>query len=215
MILTISCQKGGVGKSILAFNIAVELSKKYKVVVIDLDNQQTTFSFNSIRNHLYHKSLTILGLNKDRDFIEFVYEHDRDDTIVVIDSGGFDSEQNRLSISLADYIITPISAEFTDILGLEWYENILKELSELSNNHLISNIVLNKINHSQKNFSELKEFIESSNHFKLFNTILRRRVDFSNSVAQGLSVVELDSSSNASIELNSLIKEIKKELLDG
>jgi len=35
MIITFAHQKGGVGKSTLAFNTAVELSKEYKVVVIN------------------------------------------------------------------------------------------------------------------------------------------------------------------------------------
>ena len=37
MIITFAHQKGGVGKSTLAFNTAVELSKEYKVIVIDLE----------------------------------------------------------------------------------------------------------------------------------------------------------------------------------
>ena len=41
MIITLSHQKGGVGKSTLVWNLAIEYSKQRKVYVIDLDMQQT------------------------------------------------------------------------------------------------------------------------------------------------------------------------------
>ena len=49
MIIAISHQKGGVGKSTIAFNLAVWLSKSYKIEVIDLDVQNTITHINKIR----------------------------------------------------------------------------------------------------------------------------------------------------------------------
>ena len=44
-IIALVCTKGGVGKSTIAFNLAVELSKKAAVSVIDLDYQKSLTIF--------------------------------------------------------------------------------------------------------------------------------------------------------------------------
>ena len=59
MIITISHQKGGVGKSTLAYNIAVELSKKNNVQVIDLDVQQTVSAYNQVRSEMGQHPLPV------------------------------------------------------------------------------------------------------------------------------------------------------------
>lgn len=38
-IITIACSKGGVGKSTIALNLAIELNRRYAVTVLDLDYQ--------------------------------------------------------------------------------------------------------------------------------------------------------------------------------
>jgi len=49
MIIAVSHQKGGVGKSTIGFNLAIELARKYKVEVVDLDVQNTITHTNKIR----------------------------------------------------------------------------------------------------------------------------------------------------------------------
>ena len=215
MIITISHQKGGVGKSTLAYNIAVELNRKFKVQMIDLDVQQTVSAYNNLRQMMDQKPIDVKIFTKDKEFVDFANNVD-DDTIVIVDSGGFDSSLNRIAILVSDFLITPVSTEFTEILGLEKYKSILQQLEELSGKKVITNVVLNKVNPNQRNFTDLTEFIDSSDNFKLMSTIVRRRVDFANSVAHGFTVKELDKKSDSSKELKMLIKEIKHKVgLDG
>lgn len=215
MTIAVSHQKGGVGKSTLAFNLAVELSKSFDVEMIDLDVQETVSAYNRIRKIMGQKPLNIHSLVNDKEMVNFVNNQD-ENKLVIIDTGGFDSSMNRLSIAISDFIITPVSSEFTEILGLEKYKNILEEVSLQINEHIVSHVVLNKISPQQKHFNEINDFINSSNHFHLLESKLRRRVDFSNSVAHGFSVVELDSQSESSKELIGLVNEIKiKAELDG
>jgi len=208
MIITISHQKGGVGKSTLAYNIGVELSRKYNVQMVDLDVQQTISAYNNLRQMMGQKANSVKIFNNDKDFVDYVNEIP-DDILVIVDSGGFDSSLNRIAILASDYIITPVSTEFTEILGLEKYNTILKELEKVSGQKIVTNVILNKVNPNQKNFNELKDFINSSDNFELMDTIIRRRVDFANSVAHGFTVRELDKNSDSAKELKLLIKEIK------
>jgi len=211
MIISVSHQKGGVGKSTLAFNLAVELSKHFdKIDVIDLDVQETVSSYNRIRKMIGQKPLSVHSFEDDKKMIDFINYQD-DDKLIIIDSGGYDSALNRVSIAIADFIITPVSSEFTEILGLEKYKNILSTVSQQTKKHITTHVVLNKISPQQKYFDDIINFIESSDHFNLLHNKLRRRVDFSNSVAHGFSVVELDQHSESSKELQSLIQEIQKK----
>jgi chromosome partitioning protein len=211
MILTVSHQKGGVGKSTLAYNIAVELSKIMKVEMIDLDVQQTISAYNNLRKMMSQQPVPVKIFTHDKEFVDYINEVD-EETIVIVDSGGFDSSLNRIAILASDFLLTPVSTEFTEILGLEKYQSILSQLEELSNQKIITNVVLNKVNPNQKNFIDIEEFVNSSSNFKLMNAIIRRRVDFANSVAHGFTVVELDKSSDSSKELELLLKEIIEKM---
>ena len=93
-IITVSHQKGGVGKSTLAYNIAVELSKKYPVEVVDLDVQETVSSYNRIRKLMGQEGLNVKIFTSDDDLL-YYYNNVDEKTIVVVDSGGFDSAFTR------------------------------------------------------------------------------------------------------------------------
>ena len=212
MIIAISHQKGGVGKSTLAYNLAVELSKKYVVSVVDLDVQQTITACNVIRGKFGQKKLNILSFDDKKEFIEFL-NNDDENNITVIDTGGFDSGLNRVAMYAADLIITPVSTEFLEVIGLEKYKKIIKEVSKKVGKDIKTHVVLNKIHHAQQNFNDIENFIKQSpNQFSLMKSVIRRRSDFSISLSHGFSVCEFDSKSDSSKEMKKLISEISKIL---
>ena len=212
MVIAISHQKGGVGKSTLAYNLAVELSKKYIVNVVDLDVQQTITACNVIRSKFGQKKLDVLNFEDKKEFIDFL-NHDNDKNITIVDTGGFDSGLNRVAMYAADLIITPVSTEFLEVIGLEKYKKIIKEVSKKVGKSIKTHVVLNKIHHSQQNFTDIKDFIaKSPNQFSLMSSIIRRRSDFSISLSHGFSVCEFDENSDSSKEVKNLILEISKLL---
>jgi len=212
MIIAISHQKGGVGKSTLAYNLSVELSKKYPTKVVDLDVQQTITACNVIRSKFGQKKLNILSFEDKKEFVDFL-NNDPEDTLTIIDTGGFDSGLNRVAMYAADLIITPVSTEFLEVIGLEKYKKIIKEVSKKVGKNIKTHVILNKIHHAQQNFNDIKEFIDKSpNQFTLMNSILRRRSDFSISLSHGFSVCEFDKNSDSSKEIKKLISEITEIL---
>ena len=211
-IITIAHQKGGVGKSTIALNLAVELSKKYKLSVIDLDYQKSITIFNETRKEKGLKPLDIIQIDTQNELIDFLKQTD---DLVLIDSGGFDSDLNRIAIIGADLIITPLSNNLIEIYGLEAFKRILKDLKEVEPN-IKSNVLLNNVNpQAKKSIRELQAYIKSNNeYFELFETVFRRRADFAKSFEEGKSVIEIDKKSKAAKELKNLIKEIKR-ILNG
>lgn len=208
MIIAISHQKGGVGKSTLAYNLSVELSKKFSTNVVDLDVQQTITACNIIRGKFGQKRLDVLNFEDKNDFINFL-NSDSGDKITIIDTGGFDSGLNRVAMYAADLIITPVSTEFLEVIGLEKYKKIIKEVSNKVGKNIKTHVVLNKIHHSQQNFKDIKDFINKSpNEFTLMESVIRRRSDFSISLSHGFSVCEFDDNSDSAQEMKALIREI-------
>jgi len=205
-IITIAHQKGGVGKSTITINLAVELSKQFKVTIIDLDYQKSISIFNETRKNNNLSTLNIKHINNQKELIN-IFKTTKD--IILIDSGGFDSDLNRIALAGADFIITPLSDNLIEIYGLEVFKNILKDLKNINNN-IKANILLNNVNpQTKKAIKELKKYIQKNNeYFTLLNTIIRRRVAFPKSFEKGKSVIEIDKNSKASKEINQLIDEI-------
>lgn len=212
MIIAISHQKGGVGKSTIAWNIATTLQKKYHVELVDLDIQKTLTYTNEIRrNQTKLKALHIRTFATAEAFKKYI-NSDNDEKISVVDIGGFDSSMNRLAIITADLVITPVSDRSFELLGLKSFEGILSQLGTLIEDDLRVKILLNNINPSKTKLDELKAFIDRSVHFELLDTVLRTRADFDKSAAMGKSVIEYDKKSKASQEMKELLKELKKIL---
>ena len=108
MLIVVSHQKGGVGKSTIAWNLATHLQNKHRVELVDLDIQKTLTYANEIRKQQpNHKPLIIKNFTSLDDFKKYIHE-DSDERISIVDVGGFDSSMNRLAIVTADLVITPV-----------------------------------------------------------------------------------------------------------
>ena len=216
--MTLAHQKGGTGKSTLAWNLAVEMSKKYKkygyekFIFVDLDNQESVTMTNRLRMQYEQKPLNIVRFTDDeRAKLEEFINSIEDDTLVLIDSGGYDADLNRLAIIASDFVVTPVSSDYMEIFGLQKFKTILEELSEIKGEIVKVNVLLNKIDPKLKDFSDISDFINDIAHFKLFDSVIRFRSDFKHSIGYGFSVKELDKKSKASEEIHSVIKEIEKK----
>jgi len=211
MIIVVSNQKGGVGKSTIALNIAVQMQEHKSVQLIDLDIQRTLSFANEMRK-VHGKELDVVQVENERQ-LKKIIKYDNDEQLLLIDSGGFDSDLNRLAIREADLIITPASDKTFDLMALKRYEMVLEQLNRSSRKEIKSYVVLNNISPMTKKFDEVNEFITESSNFKLFNAVLRQRVDFSRSSGEGLGISEYAKNSKAHDEMSAFTNEIL-ELLE-
>jgi len=212
MIIAISHQKGGVGKSTIAWNLALALQKKYDVELVDLDIQKTLTYTNEIRkNQTKYNPLKIKTFQSAENLKRYI-NSDSDEKLSIIDLGGFDSTMNRIAIITADLVVTPVSDKSFELLGLKSFEGILSQLNKLIEGDLKVKVLLNNINPQKSKLGKLKTFIEKSKHFELLDTVLRTRVDYDKSAGAGKSVMEYKKDSKAASEIKALVKEVKKIL---
>ncbi len=209
MIIAISHQKGGVGKSTIAWNLAIGLQKKHGAELIDLDMQQTLFFTNEIRKQDKTLKPLIVKHFDNIDDLRLYIEGDSDERLSIIDLGGFDSDMSRVVIASADLVITPVSDRAFELFGIRNFERILRSISDIVEEKVKVCVLLNNLNPRKSNLDDLKSFINQSEHFNLLDTVLRTRADFNRSVAEGKSVIEYDKDGKASKEVKSLLKEIK------
>lgn len=211
MILTLSHQKGGVGKSTIAWNLAVSFSKIIETRIIDLDTQRSLTVTNALRQENGLSPIQMLHFNSAGELAEYAAA-DSEKVLTIIDSGGFDSAYNRVAMIASDLLITPVSDKPFDLMGLQKYEEILKSLSEIQGETIKTHILFNNINPAMKRFGDLIDFVCSSEYFELLVPILRQRVDFAHSVGEGKSIKEYRIFSRADQEMDELFNEVKSIL---
>lgn len=205
MIITIAHSKGGVGKSLLAWHLAIGM----KVPIIDLDFQRTLVYTNNLRKANGKQELKIIQPESPEDFISFVdnWSEEKD---IIIDVGGFDSNLNRVALYISDLIITPAVDRVTEMAGLYKFHQIIDELSEKMQTNITASILLNDVSPSAKDFSIMEDLVENLEHFELMNTVVSHRADFYKSMEEGKGVTEIKKS-KAKKEIKELIKEIKSK----
>lgn len=211
MIVTLSHQKGGVGKSTIAWNLAHAFAGWLPVKVVDLDMQRSITAANAIRVSAGMKGLDVVHFDNDDAFVRFI-ESDSDTQLVIVDSGGFDSAMNRIAIAASDLLVTPVSDKPFDLMGLQEYERILRTLSQVQGDRIVSNVVLNNLNPALKRYGEVLDFIGESEYFDPMLSVLRQRVDTAHAIGAGKSVFEYRPESKAAAEMRTLADEVKELL---
>ena len=184
MILTIAHSKGGTGKSTIIWNLAHFIkSLRKKIIIIDLDFQQTQYYLNEIRKSIGLKGITVLQPQSADELITILENYKED--YVLIDVGGYDNDINRIAIGWADKIIVPLSDSVTDVLGFKTFEAILKEIQ----NPFI-NIVLNNIHPLTKNFTTIHKAIGNNEDIRLLKSVIRSRKIYKTTLGNGKSVFD-------------------------
>ncbi len=206
MIITIAHSKGGVGKSLLAWHLAIGL----KVPIVDLDFQKTLVYTNSLRAANGHKPIEIIQPETPEAFIEMMDTWPEEKNII-IDVGGFDSNLNRTAIYISDLIITPAVDRVTEIAGLYKFHQIIEELSEKMDVNIQADVLLNDVSPSARDFSVIKDMVDSLEHFELMDAVVAHRADFYRTMEEGKGITEMKKDSKAKREIRHLIKTILKK----
>ena len=209
MIFNFSHQKGGTGKSIMAYHTTKAfIDKGYRVRLLDLDNQDTCISINELRDVPLEY---IINIENDKQLIDIINEANEDE-VLIIDSGGFDSSLTRLAIMGSDINITPVADKVTEILAvIKKYSLILEEIETKTNQKVSSYILLNKIHIFAQNFEHLNSIFKNQKRMKILNTIIRDRGIYDKSLVEGKTVQEtpeLKGHEDASYEINKLAEEL-------
>ena len=203
MILLIAAEKGGVGKSTLATNLAVHLAQcGVDVVLLDTDGQATAARFVERRDEA-RLTPAVPCVQRTGDVASTLRDLARRYQVVVVDAGGRDSREMRSAMAVANLLLVPTRASQADLetfpkinelIGLARGLNPeLKALAVLS--IAPSNPVIREVD-------DAKELLHEFDQLDLADTIIRDRKIYHDALLAGKSVVELDNSqARAEIQL--------------
>lgn len=194
--------KGGVGKTTIATNLAVELN----CPILDLDFQGSSIRFAQLRDQELPPLITFRNEGAiSGDALKYLEKAKNSKTThIVIDSGGMDNNIIREGLIYADIIITPVSVSQVEFFGLEDFDHLLNDKAKKAY------VILNNVNlQAKNNIAASKEFIKNNFNFNLLTSMLGTRVAYREAYMEGKSVKELDPSSKAATEINTLINELK------
>jgi chromosome partitioning protein len=115
--IVFAASKGGVGKTTLAFNIAVEAAKKGLVYVADMDPQKSLETFMEIRGG--DNPLLLKNVQSIPRVIEDLKRHRVDRDFLIVDTPGSFMNIIKDSVTAADCVVVPMQPSPIDILAQE------------------------------------------------------------------------------------------------
>lgn len=213
MIINIAHTKGGVGKSTIATNLAVEMN----LPIIDMDFQESSIFFNRLRVRAGRPPIQVIRINNDVEELKrvLIQYKGKKDQHILIDSPGMDNDILRLALLASDIIITPIFLTMIALGGFRQFANALKEMGifEKGNEY----VLFNNFNPRAKADREaMAKTITQQIGTKILPHGIANRKVFETAYACGLSVIEKEAREiknpedrKGSMDLQNVIQDIR------
>jgi chromosome partitioning protein len=124
-IITVANEKGGVGKSTVAFHLAVALADTgHKVLAIDLDRRQQTLTRTLTNREGTARRLGVrlpqprhllLQQHSGAQLCQEIARLGWDCDYIVVDAAGHDSGIARRAVAIANLLVSPVNSSFVDL----------------------------------------------------------------------------------------------------
>ncbi len=208
MIILIGSEKGGVGKSTLATNLAVLLaSKGNDVVIVDADRQSTCANWAQDRYETDKIKIDCIrqydNLKPTLDSLSSRYK------IIIVDCQGRISQEMRTGLLAANLVIIPFKPSQWDLDTLPSMLNIIKEAKDF-NQKLVSCavITMSPTNPNMDDLNQARDFFSNYPEIVLLKTAICERKVYKEAAGCGLGIIELDNQ-KAIDEITGVLKELK------
>ena len=208
MIVTIASQKGGVGKSTVAMNLALGvagLKKKYTVALLDADQQKSCYE--TLQNH----QKTNLSIHEAAEKPHRIIEQ-LDQQIIFIDTPPHSHEIIYQAAAVSDIVLIPLQPSPLDIRGVAKTVKALTIIQEKMNPELQCRFLINRITPRTILANEIRSALQKYYPFPILKCMLHNREAYKQSLITGTSVMEYNRSSLAAQEMEQLLIEIAKML---
>ena len=196
-IITIAHQKGGVGKSTLALNLALCFRHQLSVALVDTDLQG---SLHHIKEDF--PDLAMIGLDKLDDIRHLPYD------LVIVDTPPYLSSRLPELFLHSDFILVPTKAGFFDVMAIRSTLALIKE-AQAKAPHLKAGIVLNMIKPRSGITKDVANLLENM-EVPLLKTRIYDRVSIARSAMT--NGILNSSDSKASAEIMALAEEVVEQI---
>lgn len=200
--------KGGVGRSTLATNIAGELAKKSRVLLIDCDMPQgTSASWAAMREA---GDLTATFATDHKELVAEIEQHQGNYDFIVLDGPPRTDELTRAIMVLADLSLIPIGASAAEVWATSDMLPIIEQAQEIKPD-LLTRLVWTRYRGYTRAAKEISAAAGRELSLKSLRSKIGYRVAYSDALARGLTATE-STDKTARAEIQALTREIKKLL---
>ena len=202
--------KGGAGRSTVSTNLAGELSKQGKTVLIDCDMPQgTSASWFAVRQQTGKAGNLITDTATNHRELVAKVEQYQDANFIVLDGPPRIAELTRAILVLADLCLIPVGASAAEI----WATNDLLALIEEAKKvkPIKARMVWTRYRPHTRLAQELSEMAAKELGLQALGTTLGMRVAYMEALGEGLTVAEL-SEPSARAEAKYLSVEVQRLL---
>lgn len=198
-IITLAHQKGGVGKSTLALNLALCFNDQLKVALIDSDLQGSILHIKAD-----FPDLEILSLDQVADIKQL--DHD----LVIVDTPPYLSNRLNELFNHSDFVLIPTKAGFFDVMAIRATLALVK-FSQAKNAHLKAGIVLNMLKPRSGITTEVTELLSALGtpllHTKIFDRVSLARSSMTAGVLKSADVKAIEEITRLAEEIVNAISE--------
>lgn len=205
--------KGGAGRSTLATNIAGELSKLGRTVLIDCDMPQgTSASWIAVRQQERPQAELGGGVLGDtaashKELLAKIEQHGDQADYIVLDGPPRIAEMTRAILMVADLALIPMGASVAEIWATSDVLDIIAQARKVR--PVDARIVWTRFRPYTRLAQDLSEQVKRELGLPVLKATLGFRVAYAEALGAGQTVAEL-SDPNAREELHSLVAEIRR-----
>ena len=205
MIIGVLNQKGGVGKTTIAVNLAATFAKDgLRVLLVDADPQGSALAWSSAREA--EPLFPVIGMAKPtlhRDLPEVAKNYD----VVLIDGAPRVNELGRAAIMASDLVLIPVQPSPYDVWAATETVQLIREAQTFRPDIKSAFVINRKITNTAIG-RDVTAALAQFEDVPVLEASLTQRVIYAESAGQGLAVIEVNESSEGAREILRLARTV-------